>query len=138
MGEWGEAPPTFDRSSEAWGSSGAAFSDDDEGGGEQYIELLGANLWVAGMINLGRFRRVSDFVNIVQGYLVMKDVVVLTRTGEATRLTLPEFRVLPDDVAVVAQLGDSSGDGGGADRQVAARRTSRRSSSGWWSSPAHT
>jgi hypothetical protein len=104
MGEWGEAPPTFDRSGDAWGSSGAAFGDDDQGGGDQYIELLGANLWVAGMVNLGRFRRVSDFVNIVQGYMVMRDVVVLTRTGEATRLTLPEFRVLPDDVAIVGQL----------------------------------
>ncbi|HET7182388.1 MAG TPA: hypothetical protein VFI15_09175 [Candidatus Limnocylindrales bacterium] len=104
MDEWGEAPPTFDRSGDAWGSSGAAFGEDDQGGGDQYIELLGANLWVAGMVNLGRFRRVSDFVNIVQGYLVMRDVVVLTRTGEATRLTLPEFRVLPDDVAVVGQL----------------------------------
>ena len=112
MGEWGDAPPTFDRSGDAWGASGAAFSDDGEGGGDQYIELLGANLWVAGMINLGRFRRVSDFVNIVQGYLVMKDVVVLTRTGEATRLTLPEFRVLPDDVAVVGQLGSTADPGG--------------------------
>jgi hypothetical protein len=105
MGEWGDSPPTFDRSGDAWGASGAAFSDDGDGGGEQYVELIGTQLWVAGMINLGRFRRVSDFVNIVQGYLVMHDVVVLTRTGEATRLTLPELRVLPDDVAVVAQLG---------------------------------
>lgn len=112
MGEWGEAPPTFDRSGDAWAAGGAAFSEDDEGGGgDQYIELLGANLWVAGMVNLGRFRRVSDFVNIVQGYLVMRDVVVLTHTGEATRLTLPELRVLPDDVAIVAQLGGGEGTG---------------------------
>jgi len=107
MGEWGETPPTFDRSSDAWGSVTSVFGDDtDEGGGDQYIELIGTQLWVAGMINLGRFRRVSDFVNIVQGYLIMRDVVVLTRTGEATRLTLPELRVLPDDIAVVGQLGD--------------------------------
>ena len=105
MGEWGDAPPTFDRSGDAWGATGSAFAEDGEGGGDQYIELIGANLWVAGMVNLGRFRRVSDFVNIVQGYMVMRDVVVLTRNGEATRLTLPEFRVLPDDVAVVGQLG---------------------------------
>jgi len=121
MGEWGDAPPTFDRSGDAWGSSGAAFSEDGDGGGEQYIELLGANLWVAGMINLGRFRRVSDFVNIVQGYLVIRDVVVLTHTGEATRLTLPELRVLPDDVAVVGQLGgvsDSAGPAGGGNTYI--------------------
>jgi hypothetical protein len=105
MTDWGDAPPTFDRSGDAWGTGQSAFGDDDEGGGEQYIELIGTQLWVAGMVNLGRFRRVSDFVNIAQGYLVIHDVVVLTRTGEATRLTLPELRVLPDDIAVVGQLG---------------------------------
>lgn len=105
MGEWGESPPTFDRSSDVWGTGQSAFAEDaDEGGGEQYIELIGTQLWVAGMVDLGRFRRVSDFVNIVQGYLVIKDVVVLTRTGEATRLTMPELRVLPDDIAIVGQL----------------------------------
>jgi hypothetical protein len=105
MGEWGDAPPTFDRSSEAWGT-GSGFADEGEGGGEQYLELIGSQLWVAGMVDLGRFRRVSDFVNLVLGYLILHDVVVLTRTGEATRLTMPELRVLPDDVAVVGQLAD--------------------------------
>jgi hypothetical protein len=106
MGEWGEAPPTFDRSGDAWGTGQSAFAEgEDDGGGEQYIELIGSQLWVAGMVDLGRFRRVSDFVNIVQGYLVLRDVVVLTRTGEATRLAMPELRVLPDDIAVVGQLG---------------------------------
>jgi hypothetical protein len=106
MGEWGDSPPTFDRSSDVWGTGQSAFAEgDDEGGGEQYIELIGTELWVAGMVDLGRFRRVSDFVNIVQGYLAIRDVVVLTRTGDATRLTMPELRVLPDDIAVVGQLG---------------------------------
>jgi hypothetical protein len=115
MADWGDSPPTFDRSVDAWGTSGA-FSEEGEGGGEQYIELLGSNLWVAGTVDLGRFRRVSDFVNLVQGYMVIKDVIVLTRTGDATRLTLPELRVLPDDIALVAQLGDDKGQGtaGGA------------------------
>jgi hypothetical protein len=107
MGEWGDTALTFDRSGDAWGSDSAAFGDEnDQGGGEQYIELIGSQLWAAGMINLGRFRRVSDFVNIVQGFFVMHDVVVLTRSGDATRLTMPELRVLPDDIAVVGQLGD--------------------------------
>ena len=101
-----DAPPMFDRSGDAWGTGQSAFGDDEEGGGEQYIELIGSQLWVAGMVDLGRFRRVSDFVNIVQGYLVIRDVVTLTRTGEATRLTMPELRVLPDDIAVVGQVGD--------------------------------
>jgi len=106
MGEWGESPPTFDRSSDIWGTGQSAFAEDTEAGaGEQYIELIGSQLWVAGIVDLGRFRRVSDFVNIVQGYVAIRDVVVLTRTGEATRLTMPELRVLPDDIAVVGQLG---------------------------------
>lgn len=114
MADWGDSPPTFDRSSDAWGAAASAFTEEGEGGGDQYIELIGSNLWVAGTVNLGRFRRVSDFVNIAQGYIVIKDVVVLTRTGDATRLTLPELRVLPDDIAVVAQLGDDETGSGGA------------------------
>lgn len=115
MADWGDSPPTFDRSGDAWGASAGAFGEEGEGGGQQYIELIGSNLWVAGMVDLGRFRRVSDFVNLTQGYMVFRDVVVLTRTGDATRLTLPELRVLPDDIAVVAQIGDDhAGAGGGA------------------------
>jgi len=115
MADWGDSPPTFDRSGDAWGASAGAFGEEDQGGGEQYVELIGSNLWVAGMVDLGRFRRVSDFVNLTQGYMVFRDVVVLTRTGDATRLTLPELRVLPDDIAVVAQLGDDhAGAGSGA------------------------
>jgi hypothetical protein len=105
MGEWGDTAPTFDRNVDAWGQQ-SGFAEEGEGGGTQYVELIGSELWVAGMVDLGRFRRVSDFVNIVDGYMVFKDVVVLTRTGEATRLTLPELRVLPNDIAVVGQLAD--------------------------------
>ena len=105
MNEWGDNPPTFDRSGDAWASEMPAFGDEEDAGqADQYLELIGSQLWVAGMVQLGRFRRVSDFVNIVQGYLVIRDVVVLTRTGEATRLTMPELRVLPDDISVVGQL----------------------------------
>ena len=104
MGEWGDTPPTFDRSVDAWGSAGSFATEAEEGGGEQYIEVIGSQLWVAGTVDLGRFRRVSDFINLVLAYVVMRDVVVLTRTGEATQLTMPELRVLPDDIAVVGQL----------------------------------
>ncbi|HUQ44611.1 MAG TPA: hypothetical protein VM451_09425 [Candidatus Limnocylindria bacterium] len=127
MADWGDTPPTFDRFGDAWGTLGGAVAhDEDEGGGEQYVELIGSSLWVAGMINLGRFRRVSDFVNIVQGYLVIRDVVVLTRTGDATRLTLPELRVLPDDIAVVAQLDDDKGQAAGEAPGLVIEKTRQR------------
>lgn len=126
MGEWGEGSLTFDRSSEAWGNAGGAgFADEGEGGGQQYLELIGSTLWVAGMVDLGRFRRVSDFVNLVQGYLTLTDVVVLTRAGEATRLTMPELRVLPDDVAVVGQLADDKAQGSGESGVFIEKRTQR-------------
>lgn len=119
MGEWDEAPPTFDRTIEGWGSVSAGFEGVGavgEGGGEEYLELIGSRLRIAGKVDLGRFRRLSDYMNIVDGYMTLRDVVVLSRRGEPSRLTLPELRVLPDDVAVVAQLGDSraqsSADGG--------------------------
>ena len=119
MGEWDEQPLTFDRTSEAWGSVSAGFEGKGavgEEAGEAYLELIGSRLWVAGMVDLGRFHRVSDFVNIVQGYIVLRDVVVLSRRGEPSRLSMPELRVLPDDVAIVGQPADvkaqSSGEGG--------------------------
>jgi hypothetical protein len=102
--EWGDQPPTFDRSVDPWGGQAAFGEETDTGGGDQYVEVIGSQLWVAGIVNLGRFRRVSDFVNLVLGYVTLRDVVVLTRTGEATRLTMPELRILPDDIAVVGQL----------------------------------
>jgi hypothetical protein len=124
MGEWGDAPPTFDRGIDAWGGKGA-FGDEGEGGGEQYIELLGNQLWVAGMVDLGRFRRVSDFVNIIDTYMILKDVVVLTRTGDATRLAIPELRVLPDEIAVVGQLSDEKPQAP-TDATVFVEKTARR------------
>ena len=114
MADWGDTALTFDRSADAWGASGA-YAEEGERGGEQYLELLGSDLWVAGVVDLGRFRRVADMMNLVQGYLVVRDAVVLTRTGDASQLTMPELRVVPDDLALVAQLEDdgaaSSADG---------------------------
>jgi len=103
MTEWGDTALTFDRNVDAWGEQGGMT---DEGGGEQYLEIIGSQLWVAGVVDLGRFRRVSDFVNLTQDYMILKDVIVLTRTGDATRLAIPELRILSDDIAVVGQLGD--------------------------------
>ena len=116
MGEWDEQPLTFDRTSETWSSVSAGFDNEGaigEGGGEAYLELIGSQLWVAGMADLGRFRRVSDFINIVQAYIVLRDVVVLSRAGDASRLALPELRVLPADIAVVGQLADDKGQSSG-------------------------
>ena len=86
-----------------WAAAGAQ----DEAGqasGEQYVELIGTHLRASGVIDTGRFRRVTDYVNLLDGFFGLRDVVLLTRTGEATRITMPQLRVRLDDVAIVGQL----------------------------------
>src|SRR5688572_23257231 len=117
---------TFDRSSDAWGSAGSAFGEEGEGGGQQYLEMIGSELWVAGMVDLGRFRRVSDFVNLVLGYMVLHDVVMLTGGGETTRLTMPELRILPEDIVVVGQLDDDKPQAATSDNSAFIEKTARR------------
>jgi hypothetical protein len=71
---------------------------------ESYLELIGTHLRASGVAEVGRFRRISDYVNAVDGFFRLRDVVLLDRTGAPTRITLPELRVRLDDVAIVGQL----------------------------------
>jgi hypothetical protein len=75
-----------------------------EASSEQYVELIGTHLRASGVVDTGRFRRVTDYVNLLDGFFGLRDVVLLTRTGEATRITMPQLRVRLDDVAIVGQL----------------------------------
>jgi len=77
---------------------------EDETPPEQYLELIGTHLRAGGVAVMGRFRRVSDYVNLLDGFFALRDVVLLTRTGESTRITMPELRVRLDDVAIVGSL----------------------------------
>ncbi len=67
------------------------------------VELIGTHLRVEGSVELGRFTRVSDYVNILSGFFNLQDVVLLSRTGEPTRINFPEFRVRLDEIAIVGQ-----------------------------------
>ncbi len=71
---------------------------------EAYLELIGTHLRASGVAEVGRFRRISDYVNMLDGFFRLRDVVLLDRTGAPTRITMPELRVRLDDVAIVAQL----------------------------------
>ena len=70
---------------------------------EAYLELIGTHLRASGVADV-RFRRISDYVNMLDGFFRLRDVVLLDRTGAPTRITMPELRVRLDDVAIVAQL----------------------------------
>jgi hypothetical protein len=76
---------------------------EETGGQEEYLELIGNRLRASGVARLGRFRRLTDYVNFLEGFFTLHDVTLLTRTGEATRITMPELRVRLDDVGIVGQ-----------------------------------
>ena len=89
-----------------WGQ--AAAGGGSLGGGpaserEAYLELIGTHLRASGVADV-RFRRISDYVNMLDGFFRLRDVVLLDRVGAPTRITMPELRVRLDDVAIVAQL----------------------------------
>lgn len=67
------------------------------------VELMGTQLRTVGTVDIGRFARLSDYVIHLDGFFTLLDVVLLTRTGEPTRITLPELRVRFDEIAIVGQ-----------------------------------
>jgi hypothetical protein len=67
------------------------------------VELVGSHLRAAGNVDLGNFHRVSDYVNFLTGFFTIRDVTLLSRIGEPTRLTFPDLRVRLDEIAIVGQ-----------------------------------
>ncbi len=67
------------------------------------VHLIGTHLRAEGAVELGNFRRLSDYVNLLDGFFTIHDVVLLSRLGEPTRITFPDFRVRLDDIAIVGQ-----------------------------------
>lgn len=67
------------------------------------VELLGNQLRAEGSVDLGNWTRVSDYVNFLTGFFTIRDVTLLSRLGEPTRLTFPDLRVRLDDITIVGQ-----------------------------------
>ena len=82
-----------------WGTGGVR----DESDREEYVELIGDRLRASGVARLGRFSRVTDYVNFLEGFFTLRDVTLLDRAGEPTRLTMPELRLRLDDVGIIGQ-----------------------------------
>ncbi|HXI46078.1 MAG TPA: hypothetical protein VNH13_07240 [Candidatus Acidoferrales bacterium] len=89
---------------DAWGSGSPEPDAAPAKANEAYLELIGTHLRAAGVVDMRQFRRVTDYVNLLDGFFALRDVVLLTRTGESTRITMPELRVRLDDVAIIGQL----------------------------------
>jgi hypothetical protein len=72
-------------------------------GRDEPIELVGMHLRLTGVINLGRFGRLSDLINASSGYVRVRDARLLRRNGEPTSLVLPELLVDQDEISFIAQ-----------------------------------
>jgi hypothetical protein len=86
-----------------WGTGVPPVGLEERGGRTQELELIGDRLRASGVADLGRFHRLTDYVNMLQGNFTLRDVTLLSHDGEPTRLTMPELRVRLDDVAIVAE-----------------------------------
>ncbi len=84
-------------------------------GHDEAIELVGTNLRLTGVINIGRFARLSDLINASSGYLRVRDAQLLRRNGDPTSLVLPELMVDQDEISFIAQQhAVAAGEGAGA------------------------
>lgn len=70
------------------------------------IELVGQHLRLSGTVIIGFHRRLSDFVNNHEGLIQLRDVTVLRRNGDPTKVTLPSIWVSPDEVTLIGQATD--------------------------------
>jgi hypothetical protein len=68
------------------------------------VELVGPHLRIAGTFFLGRFRRLSDFLNHQQGLMKLHNCTVLRRNGEPTRVTAASVWVSPAEVTIIGSM----------------------------------
>ncbi len=70
------------------------------------IELVGQHLRLSGSVLIGLHHRLSDFVNSNPGLIQLRDVTVLRRNGDPTKVTSPSIWVSPDEVTLIGQAAD--------------------------------
>jgi hypothetical protein len=70
------------------------------------LELVGQHLRLSGTVNLGYHTRLSDFVNNHDGLIQLRDVTVLRRNGDPTKVTSASIWVNPDEVTLIGEMAD--------------------------------
>lgn len=86
------------------------------------VELIGSQLRAAGIVDIGRFTRLTDYVNILDGFFELGEATLLTRSGGPTRVTLADPRIRLDEVMLIGQKNVPPMEGP-ADRRIAKRST---------------
>lgn len=72
-------------------------------GHDEPIELVGTHLRMTGVINVGRFARLTDLINASSGYVRVREARLLRRNGDPTTLILSELMVDQDEISFIAQ-----------------------------------
>lgn len=87
-----------------WGSTGLqAEIYGAEVGRTEEVELVGPHLRLSGVIDLGRFARLTDKVNHTRGFVRIHDARLLRRNGDPTSLIVPVLMVNQDEITFIGQ-----------------------------------
>jgi hypothetical protein len=79
-------------------------------GNSAEVEVVSGHLRLRGTLYMGVFRRVSDFLNSnPEGLIPLRNVTVLRRNGQPTKVTSPSMWVTPSEVSLVAVRAESAG-----------------------------
>lgn len=70
------------------------------------LELVGQHLRLSGTVNIGFHNRLSDFMNNNDGLVHLREVTVLRRNGDPTKVTSPSIWVNPDEVTLIGETSD--------------------------------
>lgn len=95
---WDDAPSGSPAAFNPFGSD-----EPEPTGRDETIELVGTHLRMTGHISLGRFLRLTDFINTASGYVRVHQARLLRRNGDPTSLILPELMVDQDEISFIAQ-----------------------------------
>jgi hypothetical protein len=101
-----------------WGATPNPDQTGDIAAESHKVELIGTQLRAAGTLIVSGRQRLSDYVNAVEGFFRIEDVMLRARNGDATRIVLPEIRVRLDEITLIGQARQKGGAADGGNRRI--------------------
>lgn len=92
---------------------------DTDAGNTALVEVVTEHMRMRGTLGVGVFRRVSDYLNHQDGLIPLRNVTVMRRDGQPTKVTAPNMWVTPAEVSLIAVHSESVD----ADESMRAPRT---------------
>ncbi len=84
-----------------WGAAPASDGPGNEPAEAHKVELIGTQLTAGATLCVKAGQRLSDYLNFLEGFCWIEDVVLIARDGDPTRVVLPEVRICLDDITIV-------------------------------------